>query len=72
MRRVAYLALAVAVLSSAMSRTAIAETRSIALPGLRAFPESLTSFFFGPARRKSSPSLPFRIYAVPLVGDQTR
>jgi hypothetical protein len=43
MRRIAYLAIAVAVLSSAMSRTAIAETRSIALPGLRAFPESLTS-----------------------------
>jgi hypothetical protein len=43
MRRVAYLLLAVAVLSSALSRTAIAQTRSIALPGLRAFPESLTS-----------------------------
>ena len=43
MRRVAYVVLAVAVLSSAMSRTAIAQTRSIALPGLRAFPESLTS-----------------------------
>ncbi len=42
-RRVAYLAIAVAVLSSATSLTAIAETRSIALPGLRAFPESLTS-----------------------------
>jgi sugar lactone lactonase YvrE len=43
MRRIAYLAIAVAVLPSAMSRTAIAEARSIALPGLRAFPESLTS-----------------------------
>ena len=42
-RRIAYLAIAVAVLSSATSLTAIAETRSIALPGLRAFPESLTS-----------------------------
>jgi len=42
-RRVAYLAIAVAVLSSATSLTAIAETRSIALPGRRAFPESLTS-----------------------------
>lgn len=42
-RRVAYLAIAVAVLSSATSPTAIAEPRSIALPGLRAFPESLTS-----------------------------
>jgi hypothetical protein len=42
-RRVAYLAIVVAVLPFAMSRTAIAETRSIALPGLRAFPESLTS-----------------------------
>jgi hypothetical protein len=41
--RVAYLASAVAVLSSATPLTAIAETRSIALPGLRAFPESLTS-----------------------------
>ena len=38
MRRVAYLVLAVAVLSSAMSRTAIAETRSITLTGLPAFP----------------------------------
>jgi sugar lactone lactonase YvrE len=43
MWRVAYPAIAVAVLSSATSLTAIAETRSIALPGLRAFPESLTS-----------------------------
>jgi streptogramin lyase len=42
-RRVAYLAIAVAVLSSATSLAAIAETRSIALPGRRAFPESLTS-----------------------------
>jgi sugar lactone lactonase YvrE len=42
-RRVAYLAIAVAVLSAATSLTVIAETRSIALPGLRAFPESLTS-----------------------------
>ena len=42
-RRVAHLATAVAVLSSATSLTAIAETLSIALPGLRAFPESLTS-----------------------------
>jgi sugar lactone lactonase YvrE len=42
-RRIAYLASAVAVLSSATSLTAIAETRSIALPGLHAFPESLTS-----------------------------
>jgi len=42
-RRVPYLATAVAVLSSATSLTVIAETRSIALPGLRAFPESLTS-----------------------------
>ena len=43
MWRVGYPAIAVAVLSSATSLTAIAETRSIALPGLRAFPESLTS-----------------------------
>jgi streptogramin lyase len=43
MWRVAYPAIAVAVLSSATSLTAIAETRSMALPGLRAFPESLTS-----------------------------
>jgi len=43
MWRIAYLAIAVAVVSSAMSRTAITETGSIALPGLRAFPESLTS-----------------------------
>jgi hypothetical protein len=43
MRRVVYLAIAIAVLSSATSLTAIAETRSIELPGLRAFPESLTS-----------------------------
>jgi streptogramin lyase len=42
-RLIAYLAIAVAVLSSATSPTAIAETRSIALPGLRAYPESLTS-----------------------------
>jgi len=41
--RVACLAIAVAALSSAMSRTAIAATQAIALPGLRAFPESLTS-----------------------------
>jgi hypothetical protein len=34
--------------------------------------EGQLAFFFDPARRKSSPSLPFRIYAVPLVGDQTR
>jgi sugar lactone lactonase YvrE len=43
MRRVAHFAIAAAVLSSATSLSAIAETRSIALPGLRAFPESLTS-----------------------------
>ena len=43
MRLIEYLALAVGVLSSAMSRIANAETQSIALPGLRAFPESLTS-----------------------------
>jgi hypothetical protein len=43
MRRIGYPAIAAAVLASAMSRTAIAETRSIALPGLRAFPESITS-----------------------------
>jgi hypothetical protein len=48
MGRVAYLAIAVAVLAFATSPTAIAETRS------------------------TSPSLPFRIYAVPLVADQTR
>jgi sugar lactone lactonase YvrE len=34
--------------------------------------EGQLSFFFDPAKRKSSPSLPFRIYAVPLVRDQTR
>jgi len=34
--------------------------------------EGQLAFFFDPARRKSSPSLPFRIYAVPLVGEQTR
>ncbi len=38
------MAMAVAVLSSALSTlAAIAEAQSIALPGLRAFPESLTS-----------------------------
>jgi sugar lactone lactonase YvrE len=42
-RPIAHLAIAIAVLSSATSLTATAETRSIALPGLRAFPESLTS-----------------------------
>lgn len=42
-RHIAYLAVAVAVLSAATSLTAIAETRSIALPGRRAFPESVTS-----------------------------
>ena len=34
--------------------------------------EGQLSFFFDPAKRKSSPSLPFRIYAVPLIRDQTR
>jgi hypothetical protein len=43
MRRIGYPAIAAAVLASAMSRAAIAETRSIALPGLRTFPESITS-----------------------------
>jgi hypothetical protein len=43
MPRIAYLGFTVALLSSAFSPTAIAETQSIALPGLRAFPESLTS-----------------------------
>src|SRR4029077_15870436 len=43
-RCVARVAMTVAMLSSAVSsQAAIAETRSIALPGLRAFPESLTS-----------------------------
>src|SRR5258708_28452063 len=43
-RCVARVAMAVAVLSSAVSpQAAIAEAQSIALPGLRAFPESLTS-----------------------------
>jgi streptogramin lyase len=43
-RCVAWVAMAVAVLSSAVSaQAAIAEAQSIALPGLRAFPESLTS-----------------------------
>lgn len=34
--------------------------------------EGQLSFFFEPAKTESSPSLPFRIYAVPLVRDQTR
>src|SRR4029077_11271200 len=34
--------------------------------------EGQLAFFFDPARRKSRPSLPLRIYAVPLVGEQTR
>jgi hypothetical protein len=87
-------AMAVAVLSSALStQTVIAEAQSIALPGLRAFPESLNrveptsvtrvrsiawvsegqlAFFFDPSRKDLAPLLPFRIYAVPLTGEQTR
>src|SRR5260370_7943442 len=43
-RSVPRVAMAVAVLSSAvLPQAAIAEAQSIALPGLRAFPESLTS-----------------------------
>jgi len=34
--------------------------------------EGQLAFFFGPSRGDLSPSLPFRIYAVPLTGEQTR
>jgi streptogramin lyase len=39
---------------------------------VKAVCEGQLSFLFDPAKRTSSPSLPFRIYAVPLVRDQTR
>jgi len=34
--------------------------------------EGQLAFFFDPSRGDLSPSLPFRIYAVPLTGEQTR
>jgi streptogramin lyase len=34
--------------------------------------EGQLAFFFDPSRRDLSPSLPFRIYAVPLTSEQTR
>jgi NAD(P)-dependent dehydrogenase (short-subunit alcohol dehydrogenase family) len=34
--------------------------------------EGQLAFFFDPSREDLSPSLPFRIYAVPLTGEQTR
>lgn len=34
--------------------------------------EGQLAFFFDPAKRKLSPNLPFRIYAVPLLGDRTQ
>jgi hypothetical protein len=34
--------------------------------------EGQLAFFFNPSRKDQSPSLPFRIYAVPLTSEQTR
>jgi streptogramin lyase len=34
--------------------------------------EGQLAFFFNPSRKDLSPSLPFRIYAIPLTGEQTR